>query len=118
MKLATSSIFATAVYQTGGSRWSEYYAVDDLRAFAKDFALHLAGKTTRFRPDMVELTLTLNVNTVPTKTATISGFHKLPICNDQTLVFKLGKVLGGSRRYQFERDELLPMFNRTVEFLS
>lgn len=118
MKLATSSIFATAVYQTGSSRWSEYYAVDDLRVFAKDFALHLAGKATRFRADLVELTLTLNIDTVPTKKATICGFHKLPIANDATLVFTLGKVLNGSRRYQFERDELQPMFNRMVEFLS
>lgn len=118
MKTTTKTWTARFTYKTGSYVWSDHHQIEDLRELAKEFALHLGGVKTRMRPDLTEICIESYENGIPTHNAVITGFHKQPLANDATLVFKLGKVLGGSRRYQFERDELQAMFNRMVEFLS
>lgn len=119
MTTATRHYWVRTTHLTGDSRWSEFYHCDDPRQLAKDFALFMAGKGTAFRPDLIELSIEMTENTVPIKRATITArVAGKRLCNEPTLVFELRKVLNGSRRYQFERDELQPMFNRMLEFLS
>lgn len=118
MKVVTKTWTARFTYKTGQTQWSDHQRIEDPRELAKDFALHMGGLQSKLRPDLMEICIEVSENGVPSRNATVTGFHKKPLANDQTLVFKLGKVLNGSRRYQFERDELQPMFNRMVEFLS